>query len=574
MLMQGGVPTRTVSRHARTLLATVIALLIASLGSSAGTARADTPAHTDVLFLFDTSSSMGSELGEAKEKAASVMETVSAHLPDVAFGVATVEDIPGYEYGEFRETFTEQQYEENEEKAWKLFAPVTTNREQALQAINGLKIGFGGDGPEAYGRALWESDTNPTVGWRSDARHEIVLIADNVPHDPNLNEGIAESNWAGGNPFNTYEEPPGRFGIAGTQWTSGANLAIRSVAAQLGTDGKPLESVEFFGTSSGYLPYWEYWAGLSGGQALDGTSGELATTLTNIIESGASKALAACPEGQIRQGEGTCIVPPKPTSHPTFTQVICNLVIATATDTCTATIGDAAPSGSTVPTGTVTFATRNGGLFSTGNTCNLTPTPLSGNTSSCSVQFLPPSKPGTLPEIVGTYSGDSTHNSSSGETHYGPASSLEHLVDLSEAGTIHPGGEVVVPIDCGFPCSASGLLNSGPDLSSIASVASLSGEVEVVASSAAHGKKKKGKKLTPVLLGKGSVKLSTPGKGKLVIKPTAKGKRALASLGKRKKARLTLTVAVTTLNGTPVVTKKQHVTLRALVKKAHKKKHH
>lgn len=555
------------SRRASCLIAAAAAIAAVGYGPTVGTAGAETPAHTDVLFLFDTSGSMGSELAEAKEKVETVMESVSAHLPDVAFGVARVEDIPGYVEGTFTETLTEQQYAEDHEKAWQLDQPITTERAKVISTIESLTIGFGGDGPEAYSRALWESDTNPTVGWRSGARHEIVLIADNVPHDVNLNEGLPESEWLT-NPFDTNEEPGGKFGIAGTTWTPGTNLRITNVASQLGSDGKPLESIEFFGSEDHYLPYWEYWAALSGGQALDGSSGALASTLEGIIETGATKALTGCPSGEVRVGEEACIVPPKPTSHPTVTQVICNLVTATATDTCTATVGDAAPSGSTNPTGTVSFATRNGGAFISGNTCTLANTPLSGNTSSCSVQFAPPSKPGTLPEIVATYSGDSTHNSSVGEAHYGPASSLEHLVDLSEAGTVKPGGEVEVPIDCGFPCSTSGELISGPDLGTTASVAS----VEVIGvSSSSHGKKKKKKKAAPVLLGTGSVKLSKPGKGKLIIRPTAKGRRALERL-KGNGVRVTLKFTVDTLNGTLVVTKSERITLHPK-KQAHKKRH-
>ncbi len=562
---------RTVARSWRLCsIAAVAALATACFGATASSANAETPAHTDVLFVVDTSGSMGSELDEAREKIASVMESVSAHLPDVAFGVANVEDIPDYYEGVFTSNLSESEYAEANEKAWRLDKAITTNRSEVAAAIEKLTIGYGGDGPEAYSRALWESDTNPSVGWRTGSRHEIVLIADNVPHDTNLNEGLLESQWVT-NPFDTNEEPGGKFGIPDTQWTPGTDLRIRDVARQLGSDGKPLESVEFFGSSDGYLPYWEYWAGLSGGQALDGASGELDKELTDIIETGAAKALASCPSGQVRNGEEACVVPPKPTSHSTVTQVICNLVTATATDTCTATVGDAASSGATNPTGAVTFATRNGGVFIAGNTCNLSPTPLSGNASSCSVQFAPPSKPGPLPEIVATYSGDSTHNSSTGETHYGPASSLETLVDLSEAGTIHPGGEVDVPITCDFPCSTSGSLFSGPDLATSASVASVA-NVEVLATSAAaHGKRRK-KKVVPVLLGKGSVTLSKPGKGQLVIKPTARGRRALARVKRGTRVRLTLKLTVNTANGTLVVNKTQRVTLHPLPRKTHRKK--
>ena len=84
---------------------------------------------------------------------------------------------------------------------------------------------------------------------------------------------------------------------------------------------------------------------------------------------------------------------PSPTGpHNTSTQVICNLVIATASDTCTAAVGDGGSPPSN-PTGTVKLSSANGGVFSAGNTCNLLSTPNSGSVSSCSVQFLPPSNP-------------------------------------------------------------------------------------------------------------------------------------------------------------------------------------
>ncbi|HEV2975513.1 MAG TPA: vWA domain-containing protein [Solirubrobacteraceae bacterium] len=256
MRIQGRTRAVWRSRRVCCLIAAAAAIAAIGYGPAASNSAAETPAHTDVLFLFDTSGSMSGELNEAKEKVASVMESVAAHLPDVQFGVANVEDIPGYEEGVFNETETEQQYAENKEKAWRLDQAITPETAKVLSTINALTIGFGGDGPEAYSRALWESDTNPTVGWRSGVRHEIVLIADNVPHDVNLNEGLPESEWLT-NPFDTHEEPGGKFGIAGTIWTPGTNLRIQNVASQLGSDGKPLESVEFFGAETHYLPYWE-----------------------------------------------------------------------------------------------------------------------------------------------------------------------------------------------------------------------------------------------------------------------------------------------------------------------------
>jgi hypothetical protein len=551
---------RRPSRRFCSLLAATVALIAVGYGSAAGAASADTPAHTDVMFLFDTSGSMGGVLSEAKAEIVDVINHTNEKLPDVHYGVAEVRDYP----------FSESEAE-GYEKPWKLDQALTADPNAVKAAIEPLFASGGGDGPESYGRALYETDTNPNVGWRDEARHVIVLVADNVPHDHELNEGIPENLWVVPSPWDTGEELAGPWGIPGTTWTS--SLDFQSIMTQLGLDGKPLEDVDFSGPS-GYLPYWEHWAGLSGGHALGGANGALATSLTTLIETGATTPLTPCPAGQERSASGVCVVASKPSSHPTVTQVICNLVIATASDTCTATVGDAAPSGSTNPSGTVTFASGNGGLFSSGNTCSLKAT-VPGNTSSCSVQFLPPAKDSSFPAITATYSGDSSHNSSVGQTHYGPASSLAEHVDLSEAGTVGPGGEVEIPIECGFPCESLGELFNGPDFASISSLAPLGASEALAEVAAKHGKKHgKKKKKKPVLLAKGKVKLTKPGKGKLILKPTAKGKHALRHLSKGKSVHLTLSFTVRTLNGTVVTSKKQHVTLRPKAKKkAHKKKH-
>lgn len=528
--------------------------MIVSVGLAlAQRAAAAVPAHTDVMFVFDTSGSMSGELEEAKKEMLAVIANINTKLPDVHYGVAEVRDY-------YPSIYDEEPGNEGVEP-WQLDQPLTADGAAVQKAIEPLNARGGGDGPESYGRALWETDTNPNVGWREGAQHVMILIADNVPHDNELNEGIPSTDWVV-SPFNTGEELPGAWGIPGTVWAPGTNMDFQSIARQLALDGKPLQDVDFSG-EAGYLPYWEYWASLSGGHALAGSSGELAAKLTTSIETGATTGLPPCPTGQVRNGGGVCITP-----HPTATQVICNLVIATAQDTCTATVGDAAAAGSTNPTGTVTFTSSSGGVFVAGNTCNLAPTPLSGNSSSCSVQFLPPTMPSTLPAITANYSGDAVHSSSSGQTHYGSASELASHVELSELGTILPGGEVTIPVGCGFPCALSGELTSPPG-AKLASVSSVSLEV---ASAAAHGKKKKKRKPKPVTLGKGSLKLVTGGKGTLKIKLNHQGRRALAHV-KGKGAHVTLKLTIHTLSGVLVATEIKHVKLVPARKKRHGKHH-
>lgn len=111
-----------------------------------------------------------------------------------------------------------------------------------------------------------------------------------------------------------------------------------------------------------------------------------------------------------------------PATKPASVQVICNrgpdpdsLFI------CTATVGGAtAP-----PTGTVKWSTSKGG-FPLGDTCALTPTPLSPNVSSCSVTWNPGAggfPAGVAPPVTAAYQGDGATGGASGAPQlYGIAS--------------------------------------------------------------------------------------------------------------------------------------------------------
>jgi hypothetical protein len=271
--------TRALPVRGRRLLAVLCLATIASLAWGTVAAQAATPPQTDVMLLFDTSGSMTSALEEAKSEIKEVMSNVSASLPNVEFGLAEVRDYGGSSYDP-----------ESSDEPWRLDVPLTSNAATVEGAIDGLSAEGGGDGPEAYGRALWETDTNPSVGWRPEASHVIVLVADNVPHDNNLDEGIPEDEWIEPSPWDTGEELPGTWGIPDTTWAPGEDLDFQSVLQQLKRDGKPLEMVDYHDTSENFLPYWEYWAGLSGGQALEASSGELPTKLTTVVKEGARVA--------------------------------------------------------------------------------------------------------------------------------------------------------------------------------------------------------------------------------------------------------------------------------------------
>ncbi len=254
---------------------------------------------TDVMFLFDTSGSMSPVIEEAKAEMQEVMNHLRSTIPQSDFGVAEVKDTGEEEGGLY---------------AWKLDAPITAETGAIVNAISGLSAEGGGDSPEAYGRGLYETDTNPAVGWRPGARHLIVLVADQVPHMANVNEGIAEEFWAL-NPFETGQELEAEAGIAGTQWKPGVDIQFLPDLKRLVEDEKPLEMVDYHDTEGDYIHYWEHWAALAGGSALEaGENGsELAARLISLVEAGvlpcASTLTAAPPSPSASGGAPTALTP-------------------------------------------------------------------------------------------------------------------------------------------------------------------------------------------------------------------------------------------------------------------------
>ena len=261
-------------------------------------AKAATPAHTDVMFVFDTTGSMGGAIDEAQAQIQEAMTQIGASLPDVQFGLSEVSDYndvvnPGeFEYG-IGDGFA----------PWTLHVPITSNQSAISAALLGLEANGGGDSPEAYGRSLYESDVNPAVGWRPGARGVVVLVADDVPHDNELNEGIPSSVWAQ-TPFNTGIDP-GADNTVGTA----DDLDWQGVLQKLINDGKPLEFVDYNGDPA-YLPYWQNWAGRTGGSALEAAEGNLVAQLVELVKAGAGAALPACPPGQVRDPNEHCVTPP------------------------------------------------------------------------------------------------------------------------------------------------------------------------------------------------------------------------------------------------------------------------
>ena len=229
------------------------------------------PNKADILFAFDTTASMGPVLNRAKSEAAKILTQISALIPNARFGVIDFRD-----YAIFSPN--------PEDYPYQLRQPITNDTNLVIQAINNLNLGGGGDLPEAYTRALFESYQDKNIGFRNEARRFVIMFGDAVPHDDNFNEGLANPPF---NPGGEYCElatctlDPGRDETLGTA----DDLDIQTVLADVAASQISLLFIQSSADPE-QLVYWNYWAGLtgSGGQAvLLGNVDNLADVIINLI---------------------------------------------------------------------------------------------------------------------------------------------------------------------------------------------------------------------------------------------------------------------------------------------------
>ena len=369
------------------------ALLLGLLLLPAPRARAAVPAKTDILLLFDTTGSMGGALSSAAAQVGALTANLDTRLPDVQYGVAEVRDYPLYDSG----AAPDQAY------PYKVNQPITADRGAILAAINTLTANGGGDGPEAYGGALYAATVGAGFGWRPGARRMVILVADNVPHDDDLNLGIPADQQTHSSPWNTKIDP-GPDGVVGTT----DDIDWQPLLDAMAYNGVTLAYVLFQGNSS-YLPYWKIWSARTGGAAIDAGDSDLGAKIAEVAASGATSELPACPAGGSRDASGVC--DPR---HATGVQVMCNRGPNPGdSSVCTATVGDASTTETpTSPSGQVKFTALNGGGFPMGGSCSLKSTSGSPSVASCSVRYAPKIGSWEFPNIIAEYAGSDKHQPS------------------------------------------------------------------------------------------------------------------------------------------------------------------
>lgn len=134
----------------------------------------------DLMFLMDTTESMDTEITLVQGKAETIAEAVSNYVSDVRMAVASVQDAPAA-------------YGVETDSPYTFVSDFTYDPQQTIAALYSIKMGNGGDEPEAYPYALRMASNEH---WRSDAKRILILFADSYARDDReLEESVKTANF-------------------------------------------------------------------------------------------------------------------------------------------------------------------------------------------------------------------------------------------------------------------------------------------------------------------------------------------------------------------------------------------
>ncbi|MCA9300693.1 MAG: hypothetical protein KDA28_16605, partial [Phycisphaerales bacterium] len=118
----------------------------------------------DIYFLIDTTGSMEEPIANVRSSLSNIAESLNAAIPNVAMGVGHFADFPFSDGNPFGPAFFGGQADEPYENV----QDITTSLGDVQNALDGLTITDGGDGPEAPVEALFQTATGEGGAWTFD----------------------------------------------------------------------------------------------------------------------------------------------------------------------------------------------------------------------------------------------------------------------------------------------------------------------------------------------------------------------------------------------------------------------
>jgi Mg-chelatase subunit ChlD len=135
--------------------------------------------NLDLMFVIDTTSSMGDDITEVKKNVLDIINRVAVGGSHWRIGIVTYRDYPFAPYGDAGD-YTSQ-----------LNLGFSTDYTEITNAVNAIQIGGGGDNPEAVYAGLTLAFQQP---WTAGARKIVVLMGDAPPHDPDPQKGYTRDS--------------------------------------------------------------------------------------------------------------------------------------------------------------------------------------------------------------------------------------------------------------------------------------------------------------------------------------------------------------------------------------------
>jgi hypothetical protein len=212
---------------------------------------------------------MGGELDQLKLQIGEITQGLADAAPETDFRYAVVshEDYAGsFDSSNCADSGYSATYGGTGDEPFRIDHVLSGNQASVAASIDGLQLGWGADGPESFGRALWEvgqADTMGQLGFRDEAMKLVVAFGDDLPHDPDLNAGIeAPLTPPYPSPMDTGYDP-GRNGVIDC---GGDDVDFQDGAlAALSAADVRLLYVDSSGDSD-LETYWNFWASLTGGE--------------------------------------------------------------------------------------------------------------------------------------------------------------------------------------------------------------------------------------------------------------------------------------------------------------------
>ncbi len=127
----------------------------------------------DICFVVDTTGSMGDDIENAKENMTDILDYLTEKTSN--YRVALID------YRDFSERSGS-----SDDYPYQVQLQFTDDRQEILDAINDLGLGYGGDNEETVYSALMAA---VDLNWRSNAKKVIILLGDAPPLDPEPNTG-------------------------------------------------------------------------------------------------------------------------------------------------------------------------------------------------------------------------------------------------------------------------------------------------------------------------------------------------------------------------------------------------